>query len=262
MQIVARFPGFLALFCSMSTVLAATVAAAPTPPGIFDKDDREVIGEREQKRWNAVGRLNRSIGGFCTAVLIGPDEVLTAAHCLWDEERARWLEPDMIHFVPGYRRGQYLGHARGRSFRMSDSIEIGEYGRPKEPVDDWAVVRLDLDLQAGAGIRPLELAGPLARAALQVDTRLTRVGYGRDRPHLPVLVNRCRALGSMEHGRLLLHDCDATLGDSGSPVMAERDGRFVVMGVHSSIVRYGENIAGVAVFVERQLPPEALGRAD
>ena len=46
------------------------------------------------------------------------------------------------------------------------------------------------------------------------------------------------------------------------PLMAERDGRYVVMGVHSSIVSMGDNVAGVAVFVERQLPGEALQPAD
>ena len=237
--------------------LGATWAHA-APLGVVGKDDRRVIEPNEQRQWNAVGRLNRANGGFCSAVLIGPSEALTAAHCLWDQKRKRWLLPDMIHFVPGYRRGSYLGHAKGKSFRFSETLIMDDQGKPVDQIDDWAVIQLDLDLKNGAGIKPLKLAGPNARLALHEDNRLMRVGYGRDRPHLPVVVERCDALGSMSEGQLLLHNCDATFGDSGSPILARRNGEIVVMGIQSSLIGFGDDVAGVAIFVERRLPLDAL----
>ena len=253
-------PGLRALLNTLLLIwpLAGALAAPSSLPGIVGKDDRRVIDSEEQRSWNAVGRLNRSIGGFCSAVLVGPAEILTAAHCLWDSRRGRWLEPEMVHFVPGYRRGAYLGHARGTAFRLAGSLEMTDDGRPKEPVDDWATVRLDLDLQAGAGIRPLEVAGLSDRAHLHDDQALMRAGYGLDRPHLPVLVEQCKALGSIEAGRVLIHDCDATMGDSGSPILVRRGNRLVVLAVQSSVVRLGDGAAGVAVMVEKTIPADAL----
>ncbi|MCB2054954.1 MAG: trypsin-like serine protease [Geminicoccaceae bacterium] len=241
------------LFCA-----APAGAVAPGQPGIVGRDDRRPIALDEQRPWNAVGRLNREAGGFCTAVLVGPREALTAAHCLWDHVRGRWLEPETIHFVPGYRRGAYLGHARGASFRFAPSIVMTPEGRPSELVDDWAVVLLDLDLQGGAGIEPLAVAGATLRRALGPSATLMRAGYGSDRPHLPILVDHCSVLGSSGEGRLLLHDCDATLGDSGSPIVVRHEGRLMVLGIQSSVVRLGDDEAGVAVVVEKQLPAAAL----
>ena len=100
---------------------AAGPLAATTPLGIFGDDDQRII-DAADRRWNAVGRLNRESGGFCTAVLIAPREALTAAHCLWDQSQRRWVQPSTVHFVPGYRRGTYLGHSRGKAFRLADGI--------------------------------------------------------------------------------------------------------------------------------------------
>lgn len=234
----------------------AAPAAATTPLGIFGADDQEII-DADDRRWHAVGRLNRESGGFCTAVLIGPREALTAAHCLWDQSQRRWLRPDTVHFVPGYRRGTYLGHARGIRFRLADGIQIDASGHPEDLLDDWAVVELDLDLESGAGVHPMAIADADERSRL-TGNAIARGGYSRDRPHLPVKVDPCKALGVIEQGRLLLHDCDATAGSSGSPLVVERDGRLYVVGIQSAVVRAGDETVAVGILMQRVLPAAAL----
>jgi len=242
----------------LAIVLPGPVAGATEggENGIFGADNRIVI-DAADRRWHAVGRLNRESGGFCTAVLISPREALTAAHCLWDQGRRRWVAPQSVHFVPGYRRGTYLGHARAARFRLAEGIVIDAAGHPERLLDDWAVLELDLDLAAGAGVQPMRLADSGERERLAGGV-VASGGYSRDRPHLPVKVEPCRALGLIERGRLLLHDCDASAGSSGSPIVVERDGALVVVGIQSAVVRAKGEAVAVAVLMQRTLPASAL----
>lgn len=224
-------------------------AGSPDLLGVIGADNRVVI-EADDRRWHAVGRLNRESGGFCTAVLIAPKEALTAAHCLWDQTRRRWEDPQTLHFVPGYRRGSYLGHARVARYELAPGISIDERGHPESLLDDWAVLELTLDLRAGAGVEPMALAERDERDNLAA-LPLASGGYSRDRPHLPVKVDPCRALGVIERGRLLLHDCDSQAGSSGSPIVVERDGSFVVIGIQSAVVSAGGEAVALAVLMHR-----------
>lgn len=248
------------LFVLVSLLVAVSATAGPlaatTPLGIFGDDDQHII-DATDRRWDAVGRLNRESGGFCTAVLIGPREALTAAHCLWDQSQRRWEQPRSIHFVLGYRRGTYLGHARGTAFRLADGITIDTSGHPKNLRDDWAVIELELDLSAGAGVQPMPLADASERDHL-AGNPIARGGYSSDRPHLPAKVDPCKALAVIEQGRLLLHDCDATAGSSGSPLVIERDGRLLVVGIQSAVVRSGDEAVAVGILMQRVLPAAAL----
>ena len=248
--------GATALLAALLGIAAAPAEASGQPVGIIASDNRVVI-EADDRRWHAVGRLNRETGGFCTAVLIGPKEALTAAHCLWDQARRRWVEPEVLHFVPGYRRGTYLGHARVTGYRLAEGIAIDPKGHPESLLDDWAVLELTLDLKAGAGIEPMALAAAAARPSL-AGQPIASGGYSRDRPHLPVKVQPCRALGVIESGRLLLHDCDSSAGSSGSPIVVEQAGRLVVVGIQSAVVSAGGETVALAVLMQRALPPTAL----
>jgi len=63
----------------------------------LDRDD-------EARGWEAVGRLDTG-DGFCSATLIAPDLVLSAAHCLHDGA-GRLLAPEGITFRAGFRHGR------------------------------------------------------------------------------------------------------------------------------------------------------------
>lgn len=236
--------------------LAADAPAGDVQPIAAAPAENRVVIDADDRRWQAVGRLNRESGGFCTAVLIAPREALTAAHCLWDQGRRQWLDPETLHFVPGYRRGSYLGHARVDSYRMADGIAIDERGHPESLLDDWAVLELALDLTAGTGVEPMALASLDERDRL-VGEPIATGGYSRDRPHLPEKVAPCHVLGIIEQGRLLLHDCGSSAGSSGSPIVVERDGRYLIVGVQSALVRSGDESVAVAVLMQRPLPKAA-----
>ena len=52
--------------------------------------------------WSAVGRVNAAGRGHCSGALVGPDLVVTAAHCLYNRRAGRWLPPGALHFVAGH----------------------------------------------------------------------------------------------------------------------------------------------------------------
>jgi len=217
-----------------------------------------LLAPTDQAAWNAVGRLNRSGRGYCTAVLIAPTAVLTAAHCLWDARRDQWLAADQLHFVAGYRRGSFAAHARGRSITTAAGLRLDALGMPTRPADDWAVIELDRDLARSAAIRPIPLAGGRPHAADSGGIALKRIGYSADRPHLPMIVDFCRVRGLAEQGALLIHDCDAIEGDSGSPLIIESASGPRVLAVHVALARYHQTILGVGVVLTRQVPASVL----
>src|SRR3954469_7722444 len=79
------------------TAAPAAAARSALKVGIIGVDNR-VPADSTQWPWIAIGRLNREIGGHCTAALIGARKVLTAAHCLFNTTTQRWALPDEVHF--------------------------------------------------------------------------------------------------------------------------------------------------------------------
>ena len=86
-----------AAFFSLVAVLATDSAVAQSDGlrRLTDRDD--LLG------WEAIGRLDTAQGGFCTATLIASNQVLTAAHCVYNNGRLR--NPSELRFRAGLRDG-------------------------------------------------------------------------------------------------------------------------------------------------------------
>ncbi|MBC8158300.1 MAG: hypothetical protein H8E94_03100 [Alphaproteobacteria bacterium] len=84
--------------------------------------------------------------------------------------------------------------------------------------------------------------------ALQVNgAPLIQAGYSQDKAHILSVHSGCNILGFSADGRLLLHDCDATKGDSGSPILVQQGERYSLVGMHVATMMRDGHALGVAI---------------
>ena len=89
-----------------------------------------------------------------------------------------------------------------------------------------------------------------ARKAANERWEIAQAGYSGDRSQNLTRNKRCLPEGLADNGRIILHKCDATFGDSGSPILIENNGDYLIAGVHVAYVRVDGGSFGAAVIPE------------
>jgi len=201
---------------------------APLLPGIGVHDPRIRI-DPDVAPWRAVGKLqaaSMNLRALCTATLVGPSTVVTAAHCIYDRRVQRYFPPGSLHFLVGFTGGRYAGHAIGIGVKIADGYDPG---RPKETVgSDWALVSLDKSLGLAGRVLSI-LSEPPENGA-----KVVLGGYQKDHPLLLMADAQCRIVGRFVDaaGHLLLrHNCAATNGASGAPLLINRGGKWQIAAI-------------------------------
>jgi len=199
------------------------------PATASDGDDwpdggRRAMSEAAQSRIEAVGQLRTSTSGaHCTATLIAPDLVLTAAHCVSSPKKG-WVAPAWrVNFSAAVRKGQSLAQ------RIGAQLAVGQGYMAAMAIDsDLALVRLKDPIPADE-IAPL----PVASAADLRGRPLSVYSYGYDRPDILAEESPCRALAEFQQA--MVTSCQAVGGVSGAPVViTDADGQRRVAAVVSS----------------------------
>ncbi|MEM9318141.1 MAG: trypsin-like peptidase domain-containing protein [Pseudomonadota bacterium] len=215
--------GIFALLCLLWPALAAaqqlpTIVTAPE--GL-----RPLVTLDEVRPFTAVGRLDTG-RGYCTATLITSDLVLTAAHCLFDEDSAP-VPGDSMVFNAGLRNGTVAAQSRIQASFVHPGYDHGRPDGTERVRFDLAILRLERPILNGS-IEPLQ---PGATGASRGD-EVTVVSYGRGREQYASIEEGCEVLAT--RGDVFEMDCSIVPGSSGSPVMVRSSSGYRIVSVVSS----------------------------
>ncbi len=207
-------------------------AAAQGLPGLGRHDPR-IAADVVRPPWNAVVRLQIAGVSLCTAVMVAPNLVLTAAHCLYSIRTGHFMPAAAIHVLSGYADGKFAGHSLVTTYRLVPGYD------PRRPdatrPADAAVLTLAIPLI------PARLALPLAAA--QAGQQIVLPGFNQDRAQRLQIDPDCVVLGV--GGSLLRHSCAGTRGGSGGPLLRHDPDGWKIVGLQSGADPH--NAGGVAV---------------
>lgn len=195
----------------------------------FGRDDRMLM-DTGVFPWSVIGRITFETGSQCTASLVAPNVLATAAHCVSDGGRIRAAG----QFVTGDDLPGGPRRARVVDVLLDSGWDEEQFSAGDDlDGTDWALLRIDAPLGDELGyLHPLALVDTRGEArARQVELR--QAGYSWDTGNNLSGNESCRILAAV-NDNTMSHDCDTTRGDSGSPFMIEEDGRWHVVAVDSN----------------------------
>jgi protease YdgD len=229
-----------ALAALLLAISAAGGAELPLRAGI-GAIDRRVAVDTKTPPWDALAKVQTTIGTRCTGTLVAPAVVLTAAHCLYNRLTRTMLRAQSVHVLFGYDRGSYRWHRLVARYTVGPGYDGKRRGLQRA---DWA--RLELDSAIPPAVAPL----PVTTRVPPASATIALAGYNQDRAQILMADTQCHVIGVaiVDGQSFIAHNCDATRGTSGGPLLERHGDAWSVFGIN----------LGAAAAVNLALPASAF----
>ncbi|MBL8710893.1 MAG: trypsin-like serine protease [Rhodospirillaceae bacterium] len=210
----------------------------------------------------AVGQLQVGQGGRpCTAVLVAPDLIVTAAHCLFQGETSGMAAGFAFH--PNFGAQPDLGSSRAFAIRaIGSTAGNGAVDSAMDVAADWALVGIEPPVRAVAPVAVARLTTQEILARLRSGASLYTAGYGYGATRELRRHGRCQVVDPPDSSpvftqAILVTDCIIRIGDSGGPiVLIDESGRPNLIGIFSGFgtngqtgLAFGSNAANFAPYL-------------
>lgn len=248
----------------------------PSTRAIIGSDDRTIVANTTAAPYRYIGRLvtyytentGRKMVGSGTAFLVGPDTLLTAAHCVYpvDEKTGKPFKVTNVVFYPGLNGGakpydpvQYKYTDVPTQYKDACIVNKKDYAGERH---DYAVVKLKAAIGKSLGYFALaDYATAFPGGSADVSDRVTLAGYPGNFGKGDKLYKHTGNAYFNYNGYLIKYKIDMKSGQSGSPMYYKMNNKYHVMGICTSAdsganpqYNYGRFINGVVKrFVKKHL---------
>jgi protease YdgD len=173
----------------------------------------------------AIGELDTGgEGPHCTAVLVAPDLIASAAHCLFLNGANAPVSPYDLVFRPNRGGLPALPPSRGTLYRALGGVMRSGPLPERDVSHDWVLIGISPPV---IGVQPLPVAKLSVAGMLGMvrsGDRLVTAGYGNGdyqelRLHRPCRIIPQAELGMPADDRTVITDCMFQIGDSGGPIV-------------------------------------------
>lgn len=203
-------------------------------------DVRRIVDARLPP-YSAVGRFKGTM--TCTAaVILHPRIIITAAHCITENDGT--TKKSNLWFRPGYQAGTDLGRFEAKVWAVGSKQSFKRQS-VHDASQDWVVLVL---ASAPKGVAPLILNHRSFETLKARKQQFMMPGYSNDVGNADVLSITPNCSIHDLVWNVLVHDCSAQPGSSGSPLLLRARLQYAVVGIHTGSM-FASDGGRVAKFV-------------